>query len=202
MNADVTEQPVGVSDAEAAGPLAAGSLWPATLGLWHVLHVKSRQEKILSDDLLAMGIAHYLPLMRQVRFHGGRKAVVEMPLFPGYVFLRGTLDEAYRADRTRRVARIIPVANQQRLDWELRNLDMALSHRVALDPYPFLSKGVRVEVRSGPLRGLQGVIGDRRSSSGSSNSTGTRADRLILQVQMLGTATSLEIDGAILDPLD
>src|SRR5688500_10118078 len=88
---------------------------------WHVLHVKSRQEKALTADLRALSIPHFLPLVRQVKFHGGRKVTVETPLFPGYVFLRGTVDEAYQADRTRRVAGIIKVADQKHLDWELRN---------------------------------------------------------------------------------
>jgi transcription termination/antitermination protein NusG len=158
---------------------------------WHVLHVKSRQEKILSDDLSGMGVWHYLPLIRQLRYYGKRKATVEVPLFPGYLFVLGTLDDAYAADRTRRVAGIIRVADQRQLDWELRNIQLALSQRAPLDPYPFLCKGIRVEVRSGPFCGLQGVIEDR-----------FKTDRLILQVKMLGAATSLEIDGALVEPLE
>ncbi|HEX2974221.1 MAG TPA: transcription termination/antitermination NusG family protein [Tepidisphaeraceae bacterium] len=157
---------------------------------WHVLHVKSRQEKMLSQDLTAMGIWHYLPLVSQLRHYGKRQVVVERPLFPCYVFLKGSLDEAYQADRTKRVARVIPVADQEQIDWELRNLRLALSSRTPLGPYPFLRKGIRVEVRAGPLRGLQGVI-----------EGWAKADRLILQVEILGRAASLEIDGALLDPV-
>jgi transcription antitermination factor NusG len=159
-------------------------------GQWHVLHTKSRQEKVLAADLAAMGIAHYLPLVRQTRQHGGRKVVVDEPIFAGYVFLRGTLDQAYLADRTRRVAGIIRVADQKQLEWELTNLYFALTCEAPLAPFPFLQKGVRVEVKSGPFRGLQGVIEDRLSN-----------DRLILQVAILGRGVSLEIDGAVLEPL-
>jgi transcription antitermination factor NusG len=158
---------------------------------WHVLYVKSRQEKSLADDLSAMGIPHFLPLLCQTRYYGGRKARVELPMFPGYIFLRGTLDEAYRADRTKRVVRIISVTNQRQFDWELRNVHLALSNNAVLDPYPHLVKGVRVEVQSGPFRGLQGVVEDR-----------SRPDRLILQVQILGAAHILEIDGSLLMPID
>jgi len=158
---------------------------------WHVLHVKSRQEKALSDDLAAMNIAHYLPLVRKMRCHGRRRVAAEMPVFPGYLFLKGTLDEAYRADRTRRVAHILYVANQQQMEWELRNLDLALSKQAALDPYPFFRKGVRVEIRSGPFRGLQGVIENR-----------LKTERLVLRVEMLGRAACLEIDGALLEVLE
>ena len=162
----------------------------AELGDWHLLHTKSRQEKVVAADLAAMGIAYYLPLVRQVRYYGRRKAKVALPLFPGYVFLRGSLDHVYAADRTKRVANIITVNAQEQLDWELRNLHLALSKDAALMPFPFLKKGVRVEVRSGPFRGLQGVIEGRAAEN-----------RLVLQVDMLGRAVSLEIDGALLDPI-
>ena len=160
-------------------------------GKWHVLHTKSRQEKALAEDLLALGIPHFLPLVRQVRYYGKRKSLAELPIFPGYLFLRGSLDDAYQADRTRRVARLIKVNDQTKIDWELRNIYVALSKDAPLAPYPFLSKGIRVEVRSGPFRGLQGVIEDV-----------SKRGRLILRVETLGSALSLEIDGALLDPLD
>ena len=64
---------------------------------------------------------------------------------------------------------------------------LALDQKVPLDPFPYLRKGVRVEVTSGPLQGLQGVVEDRN-----------KRDRLILQVNILGQANSLEIDSALL----
>ncbi|MCY2953931.1 MAG: antitermination protein NusG [Planctomycetota bacterium] len=160
----------------------------ASRGLWHVLHTMSRQEKALARDLSALAIAYYLPLIREVKYYRGRKATVEVPLFAGYIFLRGTLEEAYAADRTGRVAGIIRVVDQEQLEWELVNLHQALSSGESLRRHPFLRKGARVEVKSGPLRGLQGVIED---CSG--------RNRLILQVEMLGRGISLEIEGSLLE---
>ena len=158
---------------------------------WHVLHVKSRQEKALTADLRALSIPHFLPLVRQVKFHGGRKVTVETPLFPGYVFLRGTVDEAYQADRTRRVAGIIKVADQKHLDWELRNIHLALTRAAPLVAYAHLKKGVRVRVTAGPMAGLEGMIKDHASR-----------ERLVLQVNMLGQAVSLEVDGGLLEVIE
>ena len=158
------------------------------LGDWHVLQTLSRQEKILSRDLAAMSVPHFLPLVRQPRYYGKRKVSVEVPLFPGYLFLRGSLDSAYQADRTGRVAQIIRVADQSQLDWELHNLHLALSEHAQLDPYPYLKEGLRVEIRSGPFRGMQGLIDAR-----------VKQDRLILQVNLLGRAVSVEVDASLLD---
>jgi transcription termination/antitermination protein NusG len=171
-------------------PLAADvDVWPdRSIGAWFVLRTKARQEKILANDLDARGIGNFLPLVTCTKFYGGRRARVELPLFPGYVFLHGDVEQAYEADRTRRVAQIIRVTDQRRMDDELRNIHIALGADATLDPYPFLRAGVRVEVREGPFRGLQGVVEDRH-----------RLDRLILRVDTLGQAVSLEIDGSLLD---
>ena len=160
-------------------------------GLWHLLHTKSRQEKALAESLAAMAVPCFLPLLRVKRNYGGRKAVADLPMFPGYVFLRGSLDQAYLADRTKRVAQVIRVVDQTRITWELRNIELALLKEAFLDPFPRLVRGTRVEVKTGPFRGLQGVIEDR-----------SKRDRLILQVDVLGKAASLEIDGAQVEPLD
>lgn len=159
--------------------------------LWFVLHTRSRQEKAVASHLRARGISHFLPLITHVRWYGGRKTQVELPLFAGYVFLSGTLEQAYEAEASRRLARVIHVPDQEHLDNELRNIRLALEHHVPLDPYPYLRTGIRAEVRSGPFRGLRGVIESR-----------TRTNRLILQVDMLGRAVSLELDGAVLEPLE
>jgi transcriptional antiterminator NusG len=157
---------------------------------WHVLYVKSRQEKALSDELSAMRIRHYLPLLRKPRFYRRRKRHVELPLFPGYMFLFGVLDDVYSADRTKRVARVIRVADQQQMELDLKNLRLAESNGAVLRSHTYLRRGTKVEVQEGPLRGLQGIV-----------ENATRPSKLVLQVQMLARAASLEIDGALVGPI-
>ena len=155
---------------------------------WFVLHTRSRQEKAAASDLSALGVDFFLPLVRQARYYGRRKRSVELPLFSGYLFARGAQEQIYSVDRAKRLVGIIRVPIQQQLNWELRNLHLAIVNKVVLDPYPMLKKGMRVEVRSGPLRGLQGMIESRGPAS-----------RLVLQVEMLGRAVSLEVDASLLD---
>jgi len=159
---------------------------------WFVLHTLSRQEKQLSEDLDKRFIRHYLPLISKTHFYGRRKVVAELPLFPGYMFMLGDIERAYSADRTGRVARIISVADQDQLNWELRNLQIALQRNAILDLYPNLRAGARVEVHSGPFRRLQGVVEGRLG----------RKNRLVLQITTLGKSVSLEIDGTLLDLLE
>ena len=159
--------------------------------IWFVLHTRSRQEKAVADALTALHAWCFLPLLTHTRVYRGRKIHVQLPLIPSYVFMKGHADQAYQLDRNKRLANIIPVTNQARLERELGNIRRAIDANVPLDPYPYLKKGIRAEVRSGPLRGTQGIIEDR-----------TKLTRLILQVDMLGRAVSLELDGALLEPLE
>jgi len=138
-----------------------------------------------------MGIACYLPLRRETHLHGGRRVPVEQPVFPGYVFLWGDRDQAFAADRTKRVAHLIGVNDQERLEWELTNLHRALASQAPLEPFPALQVGVRARVGAGPFAGIEGFVASR-----------IRPERLVLQVRMLGTATSLEIGGEFLELLD
>ncbi|HVT88194.1 MAG TPA: transcription termination/antitermination NusG family protein [Tepidisphaeraceae bacterium] len=158
---------------------------------WHLLHVKSRQEKALARDLRAVGIDYFLPLSEQIRYHGLQKQKVAQPLFPGYLFLWGTIEQAYIADRTSRVANLIRVSDQARIEWELQQLCFVLQHDAPLSQCSNLVCGRRAEVREGPFRGLQGLILRHGME-----------DRLILGVQLLGQAVSLEIDRSLLDPID
>ena len=160
-------------------------------GAWFLLRTRSRQEKVIAADLTARRVPNYLPLIRHVRYYGGHKATVELPLFPGYVFLRGTPEDAYSLDRAGRVAQIIVIGDQRKVNWELRNIEFALGNEAPLVRFPYLKVGVRVEVRSGPLRGLQGLIESR-----------AKRDRIILQVDILGTAVSMEVAGELLDVID
>ncbi len=161
-----------------------------SVGAWFVIRTRTRHEQILSRDLHARGVAHFLPLIKVARTYAGRHAVVEAPLFAGHLFVRGSAEQAKSAVGNRRIAKVVHVSDQNQLDGELRNLHLALNVDTPLHPLPFLSQGVRVEVRGGPLRGLQGVI----------ESTDQR-ERIILQVQVLGQAVSVEVDPTLVEVL-
>ncbi len=158
---------------------------------WHVLHVLSRHEKTLARLIEASGISVFLPLTPVVTYHGRHKVRVDAPLFPGYVFLWGDLDDAYSADRTGHVAAIIGVDDQDLLERELQSLHLALSRGVRLSPHPVVPEGTRVVIRAGPMKGLEGVVKQHHGGG-----------RLILQVSMLGTAVSVDLDGSLLAPTE
>ena len=158
---------------------------------WHVLHTRARQEKAVARTLAAAAIEHYLPLVQRAAYRGRRKQVVQEPLFASYLFLHGPVEVTYFATATRRVANVIRVADQRRFVGELEQIRRALDKGADLSPVRYLEVGRRVRIRSGPLKGIEGLIEDR-----------ARSDRLVLQVAALGRATSLEIEASLLEPAD
>ena len=158
---------------------------------WYALKTRSRQEKALSRALAAAGVEHYLPLVERVRYHGHRKRSVSEPLFGTYLFLHGTREATFFALATRRVARVIPVADQALLGHELDQIRSALALQGELSPDRYLRRGQRVRVTGGPFRGLEGLVESL-----------PKAQRLVLQIEALGRATSLEIDSGLLEPVD
>ena len=160
-------------------------------GQWFVLRTRSRQEKALARDLAARRIGHFLPLTRVVRYYGRRKAVVMEPLFPGYLFLRGEVEDAYAADRTGRVAQVLVAPDQERLREELAQIRLALSRGAPLRGCERIERGVLVEVASGPFRGIRGIVAET-----------VKDDRLVLNVELIARAAQLEIDRTLLRPVE
>ena len=158
---------------------------------WFVLQTKSRQEKAIAHTLAARGIEHFLPCVPRTRRYQHRKRTVQQPLFPGYLFLLGTVEDTWLAIETRRLVGVIDVAEQTQLIDELAHLRAALRNGAPLEPCDQLTTGRRVRVTHGPFAGVEGVIESRR-----------RADRLILQIHALQRATSLEIDADLLELVD
>ena len=158
---------------------------------WYVLQTRSRHEKAVARALHAAGHEYYLPLVKQVKYHEHRKRVVSKPLFSTYLFLRGSVEATYFALGTRRVAKVIPVADQTRLVHEMSQIRRVVDLGGELDLYGYLTRGRHVRVTAGPFRGVEGIVEDR-----------PRPSRLALQVEALGRAMSLEIDASILEPVD
>lgn len=158
---------------------------------WVVAHVKPRQEKALSRDLSAGAVAHYLPMIRELRTHGGRKRWVDSPLFSGYLFARGAPDLKGTLRRTDRVVNCIEVPDQAGLLAELTQIRTAIEAGAEFNPYPYLREGEPARIARGPLRGVEGII-DRTDS----------ITRLVLVVHTLGRATAIEINPADVEPVD
>ena len=160
-------------------------------GTWWVAHTKSRNEKALANDLVGKKINYFLPMSWKTRHHRGRKIRSLLPLFGGYLFFCGDENQRLELLRTNRVANVIIVKNQQKLLSELVQIEQALKAGAPLAPHKYVSKGQLCRVTAGPLADLQGVV-----------VTTKNAARLVLQIDMLGQAASVEVDTDMIEVVD
>jgi len=171
-------------------PSSAGSVRDL-VGYWWIAHTKARFEKALARDMLRFGAGYYLPLLGRITVRRGRKSKSLKLLFPSYVFICGTDDDRSAALKTNRICRTIEVSDQTALIDELANIEKAISSQAQLDPYPFAVEGRRCRVSAGSLEGLEGVVVRRAGTS-----------VLVLQVDMIAQASTLQIDADLLSPVD
>jgi len=159
---------------------------------WYAVSTYSRHEKKVSEALLQKSIDAFLPLYRETRQWRNRtKATVESPLFPGYVFVRTSLDSRIEVLRTPGIARFVGFGGDPTPISELviEKLRLGLS-KVDAKPCPYLKIGESVRVISGPLSGLQGVVVEMRNQS-----------RFVLSLDLLAQSISVEIDRDNLEPI-
>ncbi len=160
-------------------------------GPWWVAHTKSRNEKALAKDLISKNISYFLPMSWKVRRQRGRTMRSLLPLFSGYLFFCGEEQQRLEVLRTNRVANLLAVKNQQKLLDELAQIEQALRKGAALTPHKYLKAGQLCRVIGGPLADLQGIVVKTRGAA-----------RLLLQIDMLGQATSVEIDTDMIEVVD
>jgi len=129
---------------------------------WYAVQTRSRHEKKVAEEIDRKGICAFLPLINSVRCWSDRRQEVELPLFPGYVFVHTTTDPEARVSvlRTNGVAWF--VGSQGRgtpiPDKQIEYIRLILDQKVPCEPYPFLEINQRVRIRGGSLDGVEGVL--------------------------------------------
>src|SRR5207244_3565690 len=112
---------------------------------WYAAYTLPRHEKAVAEQLARSLIETYVPLYRAVRGWRGRRAEVDLPLFPSYVFVRISLTEHLKVLRHPSVVRFISFNGKPaRLPNEeigLLQKSLAACHA---EPYPFFTRGKRV----------------------------------------------------------
>ena len=160
-------------------------------GLWWVAHTKSRNEKALAHDLINKNISYFLPMSWRIRHRSGRKIRSLLPLFSGYMFFCGNENQRIEVLRTNRVANLIEVKDQEKLLGELLRIEQALQAGANLIPHKYIKVGQHCRVTAGPLADLKGIVIKTKGTA-----------RLVLQIDMLGQAASVEVDTDMIEAID
>lgn len=155
---------------------------------WYVAHTRARCEKKIHDWCQRQGTRSVLPLYRSVKKYRGKAVEFHKPLFPGYVFLQMTRTDRYKVVQQDQVANVLDVPDQQEFEQQLQAILQAAETDYEVRLIPTIRPGVRVRIKSGPLRGLEGFVEDRRG-----------AIEVHLRLDFIGQAAAVRLDADMLD---
>lgn len=161
---------------------------------WFAVYTSPRHEKRVGQYFLQKEIEHYVPLYQARRkWRDGSKVTVDLPLFPGYVFVRIDRSERVRVLQVPGVLSIVGGTGRQPAsmpDAEIDALRAGLSLRHA-EPHPLLTVGQRARIRSGALAGMVGIVVRQKNSL-----------RVVLTMDLIQQSVAVEVDGSELETLD
>jgi len=158
---------------------------------WKAAYTKQHHEKSVARHLAELGVECFLPLyMEERHWSNNRKPILEMPLFPNYLFVRVSAQSRVQVLKTPGVIDMVGrnFTTDRITDKEIEILRSGL-HLRKPEPHPF-ALGETVRIASGPLSGLQGVVSRQKGSL-----------RVVITVPLIRQSVSVEIAAAELESL-
>lgn len=154
---------------------------------WYAAYTCANHEKRVAKQLEERAVEHFLPLYSSVRRWKDRKVKLELPLFPGYVFVRLALRDRLRVLQTSGVARLVGFGGLPTAlpDQEVEAMRNGLQRQSLLEPHPHLTIGRRVRLKSGPFMGLEGILVRRKGLL-----------RLVLSLDLIQRSVAVEVDAS------
>ena len=151
--------------------------------VWWCLHTKPRQEKATARQLRDEGLVYYLPqVLKETRTPKGRKIQSIIPLFMGYLFLKGNLNDRLIALRAHRLVRVLEVVDQKALARDLQQIHLMLSSGLPVTPEDAVPVGATVRITTGPLTGMVGKVIRR-----------AKRDQFVAMVRFLGRGAMVDL---------
>jgi transcription antitermination factor NusG len=158
---------------------------------WFAVYTNSRHEKRVDQHLSLRKIEHYLPVYRvQHKWSNGLKVTLDLPLFPGYIFVRIQRAERVRVLEIPGVLAIVGGTGGEPAplpEEEIEALRIGLPLR-RVEPHPLLKVGQRARIRSGAFEGMEGVVVRKKNSF-----------RVVLTLDAIMQSFAVEVDGKELE---
>ena len=157
---------------------------------WFAAYTSARHEKTVARQLEERCIEKFLPLYRSSRRWKDRRKLVELALFPSYVFVRIEARDKLRVLQVPGVVSFVTFNGQLAAlpEQEIDALRNGLDHGVYAEPCPYLRVGRRVRVAAGPLAGAEGILVKKKDKC-----------RVVISLDVLMRSVAVEVDGTDLE---
>ena len=157
---------------------------------WLAIYTRHQHEKLAARCLAYKGFEVFLPVYNALHRWSDRVKELSLPLFPGYVFLRGGHGQQLPILTTLGVAGLVKFAGTSAVisDAEIESIRRALLNGAHIEPHPFLKCGDWVRVKGGPLENMEGILVRDKNKS-----------RLVLSVELVQKSVSVEVDAWLVE---
>jgi transcription antitermination factor NusG len=189
LNASTIESSAPVGEAKS---LAGEELKDVLRPRWYAAYTRANHERRVADQLAERGVDSFLPQYESVRKWKDRKIRLQLPLFPGYVFVHLALQNRLRALQVPGVACLVSSAGRPLAvpEEEFLRIRGFLKQGLHAEPHPYLKPGRRVRVRSGPLEGMEGIVVRRKNGNW-----------LVISMELIQRAVAVDLHAADLEVL-
>lgn len=156
---------------------------------WHALWTRSHCEQLVHDQLGAKHFEVFLPKINIWSRRGGLRCLTQIPLFPGYLFIRHAIDKQSYNDvcKTRGLVRILG-ERWDRLasipEKEIEGIKRVLDSSLHAMPHAYVREGQRVRISRGPLKDIEGMLLRIKPEKG----------LFVVSVDLLQRSVAVEID--------
>lgn len=155
---------------------------------WYAAQTRSRHERVVAHHLGMRGIVQYSPTITETHAWSDRRKKVELPLFPGYVFVQIAPLNERRVEvlRTPGVVRFVgsEVGGTAIPDEQIESIRTLVEQNLPWSSHPFLKVGQRIRVKGGSLHGVEGIFVKRNG-----------VDTLVISVDAIQRSLSVSIQG-------
>jgi transcription antitermination factor NusG len=161
---------------------------------WFAIQTWPQYEKKVAAEFLRKSLDVFLPLVSSKRKWSDRYTVLELPLFPSYVFLRveGSSNARIGVLRTNGVIGFVgergrgtPIPEAQ-----IESVRSLITSGVTYQQYAHLTIGKRVRVRGGSLDGVEGTLLEKKGDLS-----------LLVAIELLQRSLAISVAGYRIEPV-
>jgi transcription antitermination factor NusG len=159
---------------------------------WYAAYTVANHEKRVAENLASRAIENFLPMYHSARRWKDRRVQLQLPLFPGYLFVRFTERDRLQVQKVPGLARLVSFGGILATlpDEEIDMLRTCLGRAMRPEPHSYMAVGRRVRIKSGSLAGLEGFLVRKKSGM-----------RLIISLDLIMRSVGVEIDGTEVEPV-
>ena len=177
------------------GPEGYLARYPSVTELaWYVIHARSKHEAKVEAALQQKGLEIFLPRISVRSRRQDRRVFLNVPLFPGYLFVHSVLDSfAYHEIITLPgVVRLLGINGHSRPvpAAQVESIKAIVESDRPYYPWVYLGQGKPVRILEGPLAGTTGIILRRQE----------KKRRLVVEVELFQRSVAVELEDEAVEP--